>query len=129
MTTTALHLQVLFLVYMAIAAILLINMLIAMMGNTYTKIAETKNEWQRQWARIVLVVERGVRPKERQGRQRLYSEPMADGSLALVLRLNQTDDEKEEMKDLLDTRRYHDRAVAKRLAKIQQEQQMSMENQ
>lgn len=33
---------------MAIVAILLINMLIAMMGNTYQKIAETKNEWQRQ---------------------------------------------------------------------------------
>lgn len=45
---------------MVIVAVLLINMLIAMMGNTYTKIAETKNEWQRQWARIVLVVERGV---------------------------------------------------------------------
>lgn len=33
---------------MAIVAILLINMLIAMMGNTYQKIAETRNEWQRQ---------------------------------------------------------------------------------
>lgn len=33
---------------MAIVAILLVNMLIAMMGNTYQKIAETKNEWQRQ---------------------------------------------------------------------------------
>lgn len=39
---------ILFIIYMAIVAILLINMLIAMMGNTYTKIAETKNEWQRQ---------------------------------------------------------------------------------
>lgn len=33
---------------MGIVAILLINMLIAMMGNTYQKIAETRNEWQRQ---------------------------------------------------------------------------------
>lgn len=33
---------------MAIVAILLVNMLIAMMGNTYQKIAETRNEWQRQ---------------------------------------------------------------------------------
>lgn len=38
----------LFVVYMAIVAILLVNMLIAMMGNTYQKIAETRNEWQRQ---------------------------------------------------------------------------------
>ena len=38
----------LFVLYMAIVAILLVNMLIAMMGNTYQKIAETRNEWQRQ---------------------------------------------------------------------------------
>lgn len=37
-----------FVIYMAIVAILLVNMLIAMMGNTYQKIAETRNEWQRQ---------------------------------------------------------------------------------
>lgn len=40
--------QFLFVLFMAIVAILLVNMLIAMMGNTYQKIAETKNEWQRQ---------------------------------------------------------------------------------
>ena len=38
----------LFVVFMVIVAVLLVNMLIAMMGNTYQKIAETKNEWQRQ---------------------------------------------------------------------------------
>lgn len=37
-----------FVLYMGIVAILLVNMLIAMMGNTYQKIAETRNEWQRQ---------------------------------------------------------------------------------
>lgn len=66
-------------------------------------------------------MERGVSPKERQARQRLYSQPMTDGRLALVLRLNQTPDEKEEMKDLLDIRRYHDRAIQKRQAKLQEE--------
>ncbi|XP_011054744.1 PREDICTED: transient receptor potential cation channel subfamily V member 5 isoform X2 [Acromyrmex echinatior] len=40
--------KLLFVLYMAIVAILLVNMLIAMMGNTYQKIAETRNEWQRQ---------------------------------------------------------------------------------
>lgn len=40
--------KLLFVIYMAIVAILLVNMLIAMMGNTYQKIAETRNEWQRQ---------------------------------------------------------------------------------
>jgi hypothetical protein len=32
---------------MDVVAILLVNMLIAMMGNTYQKIAETHNEWKR----------------------------------------------------------------------------------
>lgn len=98
---------------MVIVAILLVNMLIAMMGNTYQKIAETRNESQRQvriqimlsfhkyriikisrfcfqWARIVLVVERGVHPTELLKQLMIYSQPMSDGRRALVLRLNQT---------------------------------------
>jgi hypothetical protein len=75
---------------MAIVGVLLINMLIAMMGNTYTKIAETKNEWQRQWARIVLVVERSVPPHDRLKNFNHYSQLMADGRPALILRLNMT---------------------------------------
>lgn len=80
--------KILFVVFMVIVAVLLVNMLIAMMGNTYQKIAETRNEWQRQWARIVLVVERGVAPAERLRNFRFYSQPMSDGRPALVLRLN-----------------------------------------
>lgn len=83
-------LQFFFVLFMVIVAILLVNMLIAMMGNTYQKIAETRNEWQRQWARIVLVVERGVSPKERLKNLMNYSQPMSDGRRALVLRQNQT---------------------------------------
>lgn len=75
---------------MGVVAVLLINLLIAMMGNTYTKIAETKNEWQRQWARIVLVVERGIAPHDRLKKFQHYSQTMADGRAALILRLNQT---------------------------------------
>ncbi|KDR23153.1 Transient receptor potential cation channel subfamily V member 5, partial [Zootermopsis nevadensis] len=82
--------KLLFVIYMGIVAILLVNMLIAMMGNTYQKIAETRNEWQRQWARIVLVVERGVSPLERLKKLMDYSQPMSDGRRALVLRLNQS---------------------------------------
>lgn len=82
--------KILFVVFMVIVAVLLVNMLIAMMGNTYQKIAETRNEWQRQWARIVLVVERGVSPAERLKNFNFYSQPMSDGRRALVLRLNMT---------------------------------------
>ena len=35
-------------VFLSVAFILLVNLLIAMMGDTYTKIAEIKNEWMRQ---------------------------------------------------------------------------------
>lgn len=40
--------QVCCFVFLAIVYILLVNLLIAMMGDTYTKIAEIKNEWMRQ---------------------------------------------------------------------------------
>lgn len=43
-----------------------------------------------QWARIVLVVERGVSPAERLKKLMDYSQPMSDGRRALVLRLNQS---------------------------------------
>lgn len=43
-----------------------------------------------QWARIVLVVERGVSPAQRLKKLMDYSQPMSDGRRALVLRLNQS---------------------------------------
>nr|CAH0100413.1 unnamed protein product [Daphnia galeata] len=114
--------KILFVVYMAIVGILLINMLIAMMGNTYTKIAETRNEWQRQWARIVLVVERGVDPKSRLENQVLYSQPMVDGRRAFMLRQQQSDEDMEEIKELDDIRNTHKRSVARRAAKLAEAQ-------
>ncbi|KAH0821155.1 hypothetical protein GEV33_001636 [Tenebrio molitor] len=115
--------KILFVVFMVIVSILLINMLIAMMGNTYQKIAETRNEWQRQWARIVLVVERGVSPAERWKQLMVYSQPMSDGRRALVLRLNQSvmdDEDKEEMKEILEMRRRHERHIKKRKEKLKE---------
>lgn len=82
--------KILFFLFMVIVSVLLVNMLIAMMGNTYQKIAEIRNEWQRQWARIVLVVERSVPPAERLKNFMQYSQSMSDGRRALVLRLNMT---------------------------------------
>lgn len=54
--------KAIFFVYMVIVTLLLINMLIAMMGNTYTLVNETQKEWLRQWAHIVLVIEQTVTP-------------------------------------------------------------------
>ncbi|XP_034948098.1 transient receptor potential cation channel subfamily V member 5 [Chelonus insularis] len=114
----------LFVVYMAIVAILLVNMLIAMMGNTYQKIAETRNEWQRQWARIVLVVERGVSPAERLKKLMDYSQPMSDNRPALVLRLHQSEEDKEEMKEILEMKRTHDRLYKKRMEREKKEKSL-----
>ncbi|KAL0119708.1 hypothetical protein PUN28_007863 [Cardiocondyla obscurior] len=117
--------KLLFVLYMAIVAILLVNMLIAMMGNTYQKIAETRNEWQRQWARIVLVVERGVSPAERLKKLMDYSQPMSDGRRGLVLRLHQTEEDKEEMKEILEMKRTHDRLLKKRQDRMAKEKIIS----
>jgi hypothetical protein len=48
---------------MCLVVILLLNLLIAMMGDTYAKIAEIKNEWMRQ----VSIQELG-----RKGRRRIW---------------------------------------------------------
>ncbi|KAG7304311.1 hypothetical protein JYU34_011251 [Plutella xylostella] len=112
--------KLLFVIYMIIVAVLLVNMLIAMMGNTYQKIAETRNEWQRQWARIVLVVERGVPPAQRLKQLLAYSQSMANGKRALVLRINQKSEEKEEMKEIMEMKRTHEKIVAKRRQREEQ---------
>ena len=68
-----------FFIFIAIVVILLLNLLIAMMGDTYAKIAAIKNEWMRQWARVVLIVERTVPPRERLRMQDLYCDKNSDG--------------------------------------------------
>jgi hypothetical protein len=45
-----------------------------------------------------------------------YSQPMSDGRRALILRLNMTDDDKEEMKEVLDMKRVYERMFKKRAA-------------
>jgi hypothetical protein len=85
--------QLLCFLFLSVVFVLLVNLLIAMMGDTYTKIAEIKNEWMRQWARTVLIVERGIPPKERLRQQDLYSERMATGEKALVLKQTLSDEQ------------------------------------
>ncbi|XP_076372372.1 transient receptor potential cation channel subfamily V member 5-like isoform X2 [Tachypleus tridentatus] len=99
--------KILFIMYMALVTILLINMLIAMMGKTYQDIAERRNEWMRQWARIILVVERGVPPSECLDHLIQYSQTMADGRRALVLRLHHNEQEMEEMRELGELKTKH----------------------
>ena len=41
-------LQIMFFLFIILGALLIVNMLIAMIGNTYLKVAETEKEWTRQ---------------------------------------------------------------------------------
>lgn len=47
-STLLLSTQIHTFLFLSIVLVLLVNLLIAMMGDTYTKIAEIKNEWMRQ---------------------------------------------------------------------------------
>ncbi|XP_046831751.1 uncharacterized protein LOC124429910 [Vespa crabro] len=50
-----------FAIFMVLVPILLLNMLIAMMGNTYAHVIEqSEKEWVKQWAKIVVSLERAV---------------------------------------------------------------------
>ncbi|XP_063388342.1 uncharacterized protein LOC134674213 [Cydia fagiglandana] len=50
-----------FTLFMIFVPILLLNMLIAMMGNTYAHVIEqSEKEWVKQWAKIVVSLERSV---------------------------------------------------------------------
>lgn len=49
-------------IYMLVVYILIINMVIAMMGNTYQLINDTTKEYLRQWAQVVLAIEHSISP-------------------------------------------------------------------
>ncbi|CAF0985740.1 unnamed protein product [Didymodactylos carnosus] len=63
----------LFIVFMILTPILLLNMLIASMGNTYQRvIAISEKERQRQWAQLVLTIERSCSARQRLSYQSVY---------------------------------------------------------
>ena len=103
--------------FLTIVFVLLVNLLIAMMGDTYTKIAEIKNEWMRQWARVVLLVERQISSKQRLIEQNNYSEYMATGEKALILKQTFSEEKLEEIKDIIEMKVAHRRNIDKRRKK------------
>uniref|UniRef100_A0A0K0FHM7 ANK_REP_REGION domain-containing protein n=1 Tax=Strongyloides venezuelensis TaxID=75913 RepID=A0A0K0FHM7_STRVS len=79
--------KITFMVYMLFVTLLLINMLIAMMTNTYTEVSENSLEWLRQWSAIILMMEQSFTPEMRLRYQSQYSSPMEDGKrIALLLK-------------------------------------------
>jgi len=70
--------KLLFFYFMLFVTVLLMNMLIAMMANTYQNISDrSEKEWRRQWAQIIMVLERSVKPSELKKLQDDYSVDMA----------------------------------------------------
>nr|QYV98476.1 transient receptor potential cation channel subfamily V [Hirudo verbana] len=89
--------QAIFVVYMVLVALLLVNMLIAMMGHTYDCVNQSQREWLRQWAKIILIVEQTITTGARRMEQLRYSQPMRDGRRALTLRWHLSKEEQEKI--------------------------------
>ncbi|KAK6022316.1 transporter, cation channel family protein [Ostertagia ostertagi] len=83
--------KTLFVLYMFVMPIMMINILIAMMGNTYTTvIAQAEKAWRQQYAQIVMVLERSVGP-----------EKLAASQLEYSIKLNDTNDAALEVRGLM----------------------------
>ena len=123
-----------FFIFIAIVVILLLNLLIAMMGDTYAKIAEIKNEWMRQvtetvwkldeyfdivqWARTVLIVERGIPPAERLRQQDLYSERNSSDKKCLVMKQFLSADQLDEIEEIIEMKITHRKNIDRRKDKF-----------
>ena len=62
----------------------------------------------------MLIVERGIAPKERLRQQDLYSERMAKGEKALVMKQTMTEEKLEEIKSIIEMKVTHRRNIKKR---------------
>lgn len=63
-----------FIAFMLMMHILLLNMLIAMMGNTYHQITKkSEKEWRKQWAGVILLLERSYTPDDLKKFQNKYA--------------------------------------------------------
>ena len=105
-------------IFVMIVSILLLNLLIAMMGDTYAKIAAIKNEWMRQWARTVLIVERSCSPKERLKFQDLYADRNSDGDKALVMKQFLSDEKINEINEIIEMKITHRKNIERRKTKF-----------
>ncbi|XP_073979790.1 transient receptor potential cation channel subfamily V iav isoform X3 [Rhodnius prolixus] len=69
-----------FTIFMILVPILLLNMLIAMMGNTYAHVIEqSEKEWMKQWAKIVVSLERAINQEDAKHYLQEYSIKLGPG--------------------------------------------------
>ncbi|CAD5218239.1 unnamed protein product [Bursaphelenchus okinawaensis] len=78
--------KTLFVLYMFVMPIMMINILIAMMGNTYTTvITQAEKAWRQQYAQIVMVLERSVDKQKLAACQLEYSIKLNETSRGLMV--------------------------------------------
>ncbi|OAF66778.1 Ubiquitin-like protein 5 [Intoshia linei] len=87
--------KVLFILYMILVTLVLINLLIAMMANTYLIVSQSDKEWIRQWASIILIIEQSISDLNRKRNQIIYTTPMDSNKRGLVMRWYQSNTEQE----------------------------------
>ncbi|CAJ0581972.1 unnamed protein product, partial [Mesorhabditis spiculigera] len=66
-----------FIIFEMGVSILQFNLLIAMMTRTYETIFQTRKEWKRQWAQVILMLELSLSPENRLSSLTDYSRPIA----------------------------------------------------
>ncbi|KAK2725018.1 hypothetical protein QYM36_001463 [Artemia franciscana] len=66
--------KIIFAIFMVLVPILLLNMLIASMGNTYSIVSErSEKEWVKQWAKLVIALERSLKAEAAKDHLLTYS--------------------------------------------------------
>lgn len=75
-----------FIIFMIFVPILLLNMLIAMMGNTYAAVIEqSEKEFVKQWAKIVVSLERAVPKEDAKKYLETYSIPLTEDERGVMV--------------------------------------------
>ncbi|CAI4229605.1 unnamed protein product [Auanema sp. JU1783] len=83
--------KILFVLYMFVMPIMMINILIAMMGNTYTTvIAKAEKAWRRQYAQIIMTLERSISPKK-----------LVEHMLSYSIKLQESQEDEAEVRGLM----------------------------
>lgn len=82
--------KITFIVYMLLVTMLLMNLLIAMMTDTYQRVSENHLEYLRQWSAIVLNMEQSFDSETRLQFQRRYSVPLDRKGIGLLMKIRIT---------------------------------------
>uniref|UniRef100_A0A0N5BMZ9 Ion_trans domain-containing protein n=1 Tax=Strongyloides papillosus TaxID=174720 RepID=A0A0N5BMZ9_STREA len=80
--------KILFLIFELGVSLTQFNLLIAMLTRTYESIVNTRKEYKRQWAQVILALETSLSPKERLLAMQKYSKPIGTNKKKRAFVLN-----------------------------------------